>query len=885
MGNDIKDYLDRFPKDLPGILFILDEDLKLIDCNYGLETLTGIHIEKSGLISISDILPSEQKDDIVHILESAEGTKESSIKIPFLHINGTETSILTRFKVKDDGAQRYLICNGIDISVFRETLIDLEKSRREMEERYRQTLDGLMEGCHIIDFEWKYIYINEAGAVHARRNRNDFFGRKINDLFPNIDDTEFLAHIKRCMTERISDRMGADLEFPDGSHGQFEFTIHPVPEGVFILSQEISDRKAAEERSHEMEERLLSVVRHLPGIAYRCGNYPDRRMEFIGGGCFDLTGYAPEELIGNAVRSFGELILQEDRSALWLEIQKALQERKSFSAAYRILNRQGHVRWCLEQGQGVYDSAGSAVAVEGYIGDVTSLRMAEKEKLDTEEHYRILVENIGDILFQVDPYSNRILFISPSVERVLGYREQDVLGHSIGEFVHPDDLDDVLRQIESLPLKKQISSEYRIRGSSGDYRWFSAVSRMIQCPSKIDGCMVGTMSDITDRRNLEEQLRQTQRLESIGILAGGVAHDFNNYLAVVMMYGEFLTDKIPKDDPAYGPAREILEATKRSSGLTRQLLAFSRKQPYSPEIIDLNDLIRRLEKMLRRLIGEHITLQVELEENLDMLKADPLQLEQVIMNLVVNARDAMPEGGSVTITTMKGEQNSKNNAESKSFPKNCIVLKISDTGMGMDASVKAQIFEPFFTTKGRFSGTGLGLSVVYGIIKQIGGTIAVESEPNKGAEFTIVLPIVHDIQVPEKRKEIFRGKDESILLVEDEEALRAMVGDTLKSLGYRVTVADNPESALEMVGSNAIRPDLLITDVIMPEMDGRLLAEKVRERLPEVKTLLMFGYIYEEDLMNLSKNDSLKYLEKPFDTAALSHAVRMVLDGEDEENE
>jgi len=396
--------------------------------------------------------------------------------------------------------------------------------------------------------------------------------------------------------------------------------------------------------------------------------------------------------------------------------------------------------------------------------------------------------------------------------------------------------------------------------------------------------------DITERkkaeealRKSEEQLRQAQKLESVGRLAGGVAHDFNNLLTTIIGYSELISMEQDLNDITKEGVQEIKNSAERAAALTQQLLAFSRKQVLQPQVIDLNRLITRLGKMLRRLVSEDIDLTTELDSKLGHIKADPGQVEQVIMNLVVNARDAMPEGGTLTIETQGLYlDKSYHQQHLEVTPGDYVLLAVSDTGQGMDKETQAQVFEPFFTTKEVGKGTGLGLSTVYGIVKQSGGFIWVYSEPEQGTTFKIYLP---QLTGTKKQQESLRekkdpmGGTEKILLVEDEESLRKMTGKILKGYGYSVVEAKNGIEALEISSKgDRLKIDLLMTDVIMPGMGGKELADKLAEEYPQFSVLYISGYTDNAIAHHGVLDEGVSLLQKPFSSQSLAEKVREILD-------
>jgi len=415
---------------------------------------------------------------------------------------------------------------------------------------------------------------------------------------------------------------------------------------------------------------------------------------------------------------------------------------------------------------------------------------------------------------------------------------------------------------------------------NGEKYWEEVVISPIYDEEGAISSFIFYKKNINEQKKLEEQFRQSQKMEAVGRLAGGVAHDFNNLLTVIIGYSEVILAQIAEEDPQYNKIKQIDKAGRRAEGLTRQLLAFSRKQIIQPKIISLNQMINDMEKMLQRLIGEHIELQTILSSELGNLYADPSQIEQVVMNLCINARDAMPEGGTLTIYTenvhlSKAEESKYFNAAPGSY----IKLSISDTGTGIDETLHAQVFEPFFTTKEKGKGTGLGLSTVYGIIKQSGGTIWVESEIGKGTSFNMLFPrssdSIENETVTAAASFDVRGS-ETILVVEDEDALRALTVEMLEENGYTVLKAEDGEAALAISIKYNKRIDLLLTDVVMPKMSGRKLAEEIIKIHPEIYILYMSGYTEDAIVHHGVLEGSTEFIPKNFKPTALLQKIRKI---------
>ena len=391
----------------------------------------------------------------------------------------------------------------------------------------------------------------------------------------------------------------------------------------------------------------------------------------------------------------------------------------------------------------------------------------------------------------------------------------------------------------------------------------------------------GITRDVTDQMQMEEQLRNAQQLEAIGRLAGGVAHDFNNILSIIIGHGELLL-AMGNDERTRSGIQQIQRAAERAASLTQQLLAFGRKQVLQPTILDLNEAVAEVQTMLARVIGEDIELIAKLHPSLGTVKADPGQVEQVLMNLAINARDAMPQGGRLTMETSNEEINPERGRDLDLTPGHYVMLRVSDTGHGMDNTTLSHIFEPFFTTKPVGKGTGLGLATVYGIVKQSGGSIQVKSEAGRGTEFRILLP-TSDSELRKEPNSIGSqcvvGGNETILIAEDEKDLRALTRIFLESYGYGVLEAGSAEEAIEKAGSSTEPIHLLLTDVVMPGMSGRQLAERILTKHPQTKVLFMTGYTDEMLAQHRVLEPGVQLLEKPFSKQELALKVRAVLDG------
>jgi PAS domain S-box-containing protein len=507
-----------------------------------------------------------------------------------------------------------------------------------------------------------------------------------------------------------------------------------------------------------------------------------------------------------------------------------------------------------------------------------ALRSAQEALWNSESNFRSLVQNAPYGICRCSP-EGMILEVNPALLAMLGYSSPfEILGHNLisGVSSEPDKANDLLL---AAAANHPGGVELEWKQRDGGLILVRAAARAVRDHDEIVSYEI-VAEDISERRALELQFRQAQKMEAVGRLAGGIAHDFNNLLMVISGYSQLLLDEVRPESPQRNAVEEIQKAADRAASLTRQLLAFSRKQLLSPRVIDVNALVLDNLKMLPRLIGEHIEVVNIPGRELGHIKADPGQLEQVLLNLVVNARDAMPQGGKLTIETANVTLDESYTRSHPSMqPGEYVMLAISDTGLGMDADTQSHIFEPFFTTKGP-KGSGLGLSTVYGIVKQSGGYIWVYSEVSRGSTFKIYLPRVTRAELPEAERRVTKTSPgrETILLVEDEANLRRLVRGFLQRQGYTVIEAEDGRTALEAAAHHVGPIHLLLTDVVMPDMNGRELAHKLSILHPRTRVVYMSGYTENAIHHNGALETGVVFLQKPFTEEALAEKVREVLE-------
>ena len=528
---------------------------------------------------------------------------------------------------------------------------------------------------------------------------------------------------------------------------------------------------------------------------------------------------------------------------------------------------------------------GRVVGVQGSARDITARKREEEALRRSEEQYRSLFESNPQPMWVYDLKSLAFLAVNEAAVRHYGYSRERFLATTVDAiYLHADvpTLRAELRKIDGLCQL----GEWLHRKSNGEPINVELAANVIDFANRKAGLVL--INDITDNKraqqalyNSQMQLQQSQKLEAIGQLAGGVAHDFNNLLTAIGGYSDLTLRHLPEDDPLRNNLIEISKATNRAASLTRQLLAFSRKQILEPKVLDLNAVVTDMSSMLCRLIGEDVELVTDLAPELGMVKADPGQVEQILMNLVVNARDAMPQGGTVTIETRDVVfDESYASQHVPVLPGEYTMLAVSDNGTGMDQATQSRVFEPFFTTKPKGKGTGLGLSTVYGIVKQSEGCVWVYSEVGVGTVFKVYLPRVsspHDIN---KQKVVSGSElsgDETILLVEDEETVRRMARTILENHGYSVLEAAEVNEAFRLCVENLSTIDLVLTDVIMPGMSGRMLAERIARLSPKLPVVYMSGYTDDAIVRHGILEENIIFLQKPFTPESLIGKVREAL--------
>ncbi|MFH0995703.1 MAG: PAS domain S-box protein [Pseudomonadota bacterium] len=649
------------------------------------------------------------------------------------------------------------------------------------------------------------------------------------------------------------------------------------------VSRQISDRKKAEEEAQESERLVSTLMKNLPGMVYRCRNDRNWTMTFVSDGCVSLTGYLPQDLVGNRTRSFKDLIHSDDREMVWKLVQEAVFQHHPYQLQYRIQTATGNEKWVWEQGTGVYSDEGELLALEGFINDITELKTAEVLVQASEEKYRTLVNNIQDGVFILQ--ENKFIFVNEALARMMGYSVEEMTDQEFLTLVAPEYRRLTADRYHRRLAGETVETEYELDILHKDGSTRVTVNMNVGTFSiRGQTATLATVKDITDkkrteqdRQKLESQLQQAHKMEAVGTLAGGIAHDFNNLLMGILGNATLTLMNMDPSHPGYDRMKNIEKYVQSGADLTRQLLGFARGGKFEVKPTNLNELIQRTSDMFGRTKKE-ITISSSLQEDIWSVDVDRGQIEQVLLNFYVNAWQAMPAGGNLHLQT---ENEVLDNSYIQAFsviPGNYVRFSITDTGVGMDSNTQKRVFEPFFTTKEKGRGTGLGLASAYGIIKNHGGFINVYSEKGRGTAFTVYLPASKKSARVEKDicKPIVKGSG-TVLLVDDEQMILDVGGQMLEKLGYQVLTAPNGKEAVKLFESQQDHIVLVILDMIMPVMGGSETFDILKSMHPNLKILLSSGYAVDGQASDILKRGCSGFIQKPFNLEQLSRKTSEIL--------
>lgn len=778
----------------------------------------------------------------------------------------------------------YMVAVVRDISDRRKS----EAALRSSEERLRACIDNTPNvSVQWYDKHGRVLFWNTASEALFGWTSDEALGKTTDQLMLDANQAAGLLQAFKDISESGKALLPTEFHFRrrDGSHGVCLSTIFtiPAPDGshhFVCMDVDLTERKRAEEAVRRSEHQYASLVNNIEGIVWEA-DPGTLATKFVSFQAQRILGYRVRDWMDNPT-FWQDHVHPEDRENAVASRREFTGRGESHDIEYRMLAADGRVVW-IQDFVTVTSEHGKPSSLHGVQVDITQRKEAEARLRKNEELFRALIENATDLIAVVNAQAI-IRFLSPSSERIMGYKPDELVGKNAFAYVHSEDVGRVRKALEQTLVNPgvQIPSEFRFRHKDGEWRTLQAMGTSITGQAE-DGFVIVNARDITETRKLEEQFRQSQKMEAIGQLAGGVAHDLNNILTVVHMQLDLLKHGDPLTSIQLESVMDIEKAGRRAADLTRQLLMFSRRQAAQKTNLDLNAVVTNITKMLQRILGEDIGMQISYAPQPLPVNADGGMMEQILLNLAVNSRDAMPEGGRLVIETSTvefDELEAEQQPQARAGRFAC--LSVSDTGRGIAPEILPRIFEPFFTTKDVGKGTGLGLATVFGILQQHGGWINAYSEPDKGTTFRMYLPLQTVAADPEEERQLpggMSGGDETILLVEDEQSLRVLTRNVLTRLGYRVLEATTGVTALDVWRGHRDEITLLLTDLVMPDgMTGRELAEQLLEADPKLKVIYTSGYSRDIAGHNFPLQDGVNFLSKPFQAAKLAQTVRNCLD-------
>ena len=752
-------------------------------------------------------------------------------------------------------------------------------ARERASQLLSQTLSSLEEAVVILDSvgdERRVRFVNPAAERMFGYPRGEFVGDIPEKAHPTRESFEkFGAQAAAALAESGVFRGTFTLRRKDGTLFQAEQTVslldpqRGIEGGVVTAVRDVTQRVQMEDALRDSEERFRQIAEHIDDVFWITP--PDKsRMDYVSPAYAKVWGRPPGDLYEDPA-SWTDAIIPEDRARIAEATQR--QPDGQYDETYRIRRPDGEVRWVHERAFPVTDDEGRVARIVGVAEDVTERRMAE-------ERFRVLGEEMADVIIVIAP-DGRVLFASPSVEWMTGYSARDFVDTNVLEVVHADDREAVrglLTAVAATP-EQTVRAEFRLLRKDGQSREVESVARNLLLHPAVRGIVV-TTRDVSERHVLERRVRQGQKMEAIGRLAGGIAHDFNNILTVIRSETELLLLEHP-DTPWAEDLEVIRSAADRAATLTNQLLAFSREQVLRPRLVELGEVVRNFATVIERVVGETVSVGFDLPSGLESVQVDPDQLEQVVLNLVLNARDAMPQGGRLMVSTGRDELDEDALEDLPGLtPGRYVVLRVADTGTGMSPEITGRIFDPFFTTKPKGKGTGLGLAMAYGFMKQSGGGIHVDTEVGEGSTFHLRFPVAGPtVEASPGEKAEPAIETGVVLLVEGDPAVREVTRRVLERGGFAVRAASDAQQALEILDAGDVI-DLVLTDLSLPGRNGHSVAARALDLAPDRPVLIMSARVEgAAESQNRGHLERVAYLEKPFTRDTLIEAVRSALAG------
>jgi PAS domain S-box-containing protein len=754
-----------------------------------------------------------------------------------------------------------------------------EDALRESEGKYRALVENSLQGLSIVQDD-RFVFCNNALATMTGYSVDELLSFPDSKALVHPEDraSVYALYLDRMAGRPVPTQDEHRIIKKDGTVRWMEvrasFIKYNGRPAIQVVNQDITERRQAQDALRESEERFRLIAETVDEIFW-IFDVKNEVLTYLSPAYERIWGYPGRNLVGDR-RPFMDPVHPEDRERISAELAK-IGTGQRLEYEFRIIRPDGSIRHLWSHGYPIADETGRIKQYVGVEQDITSWRRAEEALKESKEYLNQIINCIGDLIFVKDR-EHRFTLVNDAMCTFIGTPREELLGVAEMPLALAKSLWEQEEAVFETGKETLTEDEFPVPQDSPR---IMMTKKSLLTDKNGNKQIVGVLRDITAYKRLEAQFLQAQKMEAIGVLAGGVAHDFNNLLNVINGYSEMALEEIAPDNPIRKDLQQISEAGQRAASLTSQLLAFGRKQILQPEILDLNTIINQMSPMLRRLIRESIELVTITQSGLGLINVDPGQIQQIVMNLAVNARDAMLQGGNLTIETANAnfdEEYVRQHPGVKAGP--YVMLAISDNGLGMDAATKSHLFEPFFTTKQKGKGTGLGLSTVYGIVKQSNGFIWVYSEPGKGTTFKIYFPRVEGeiANVTEESKSEFESRGiETVLVAEDEASVRALACRILRDRGYNVLEASDGIEALRTAQEYAGEIHLILTDVIMPGISGSTLVSQLEVARPGIKALYVSGYTDNAIVHHGMLDSNVAFLQKPFTVEDLARKVREVL--------
>jgi len=821
-----------------------------------------------------DLMPAKDAEQIAAFFKNVSGKGEPIVSLEniCLHKDGRhivmETSAIPFF----NEAGKVNGYRGVDRDI---------TERKQAEERIvllAEIADIAPNSILVHDFDGRMIYANERTFEMHGYEKDEFMVINLHDL--DVPESEKL--IARRM-KLIDEEGEASFEVShfrkDGSTFPMLVYVKKInwsgEPAMLSIGTDITDRKKHEDALKESEIKHKTLVNNIPGMVYRA--YPDWSAEVISGS-EDICGYTKKELMSKK-DNWLSIIHDDDKENVFKIGSELTTVQKEIVQTYRIKTKDGHLRWVEDRKTSIFSEKGNFLGIDGAVFDITERKRNEVALRESEKKFRDLVEDINEVIYSIDA-KGIVSYISPAVRRFFGYEPKNIIGKSYLDFVHPEDHLRVLKEFQEVLSGKFGYDEYRVLSKTGEYRWIRSSSKPIFDDSRLVG-LRGGLSDITEEKRLRTDLQQAQKMEAIGTLAGGIAHEFNNILGIIIGNTELAVDDVPEWNPAKNCLEEIRVASKRAKDVVRQIMSFARKTPATQKPIQISTIVKESLKLIRATIPTSIEIHQEILSDSEMILANPTEINQILINLCSNSVHAMEEEtGILEVVLETAALNDRSAAQYEDLTAGEYVkLTVKDTGRGISPEFINRIFDPYFTTKEVDKGLGMGLAVVFGIVKKQDGAIKFTSEVGKGTTAEILFPVTK-VQAETKMEESddLSSGTERILFVDDEASLVKIAKQMLERQGYEVVGKTSSTEALKLFQEESDKFDLIITDMAMPHMPGDRLTQEVIKISPKIPIILCTGHSDRIDQDSAKDLGISAYVTKPFDKRGLSKLVREVLD-------